>query len=283
MRNSTPEPVATIYLITFTPNPHKVYIGKTITGVTRRWAGHCREARTRGGHSSMRIARAIAAHGPQAFEIRSLETCPVAEAGSAEIRWIQKYRTDGFDLYNLTDGGDGGPNGWHQSAETKLKISLANRGKTIPEDQRKRIAAALSGRKRPASVGMKVRLALSGRKQPEDTVTRRAQSLRLHCNSPEGQAQQRALAERRWSRDRQQGDNEMSGRLFGHLTVLRRGEKNARGQYRWCCRCSCGHEVEVFRSSLERGLKTTCGGKTCPASRVLRQAAYAKAWATRRS
>jgi len=45
-----------------------------------------------------------------------------------------------------------------------------------------------------------------------------------------------------------------SGRRFGQWTVLRR----AHGKF-WLCQCDCGEQREVYRSSLAKGVSTSCG------------------------
>ena len=52
----------------------------------------------------------------------------------------------------------------------------------------------------------------------------------------------------------QKGD--LTGKVFGRLTVLRRSETRPR---HWVCRCSCGNEKEIFSGNLTRGLTKSCG------------------------
>lgn len=51
---------------------------------------------------------------------------------------------------------------------------------------------------------------------------------------------------------------DLTGQVFGELTVLRRAEKpKARGTV-WVCKCSCGAEYEVQGTLLTTGRRTRC-------------------------
>lgn len=50
-----------------------------------------------------------------------------------------------------------------------------------------------------------------------------------------------------------------SGRRFGKLIALERGEKSRTGATQWKCRCDCGKECLVLQRSLQNGRRTSCG------------------------
>lgn len=56
---------------------------------------------------------------------------------------------------------------------------------------------------------------------------------------------------------------DLTGQVFGRLTVLRRSSENKNGQSVWECRCSCdpeGKRLRLVRSaSLRRGTTQSCG------------------------
>lgn len=56
--------------------------------------------------------------------------------------------------------------GWHQSDETRLKISRAQIGRTVPLERRLRIAATLTGRHLSEGTKRKISLAIAGTKKP---------------------------------------------------------------------------------------------------------------------
>lgn len=52
--------------------------------------------------------------------------------------------------------------------------------------------------------------------------------------------------------------DDLSGKVFGRLTVLERAE-NKRGLVVWKCRCSCGNLINATAHDLKMGLKKSCG------------------------
>lgn len=57
---------------------------------------------------------------------------------------------------------------------------------------------------------------------------------------------------------RKQGFRDITGQRFGRLTVARRVE-GCPDQTKWLCRCDCGNERRVWKSSLTSGRTTSCG------------------------
>lgn len=52
---------------------------------------------------------------------------------------------------------------------------------------------------------------------------------------------------------------DLTGKVFGYLTVIERGENTSRGQARWKCRCVCGKETLVTSAKLNNGTTISCG------------------------
>ena len=56
--------------------------------------------------------------------------------------------------------------------------------------------------------------------------------------------------------------NDLTGQVFGRLTVLYRAENyispTGQQQTRWHCRCECGNEVDVNAFELRRGRTVSC-------------------------
>jgi hypothetical protein len=65
-----------------------------------------------------------------------------------EIVWIAALRSSGFELCNLTDGGEG-PSGFTHSETTKKQLSKSHHGKKFTAEHKARIGDALRGKKRP--------------------------------------------------------------------------------------------------------------------------------------
>jgi hypothetical protein len=52
---------------------------------------------------------------------------------------------------------------------------------------------------------------------------------------------------------------DLTGQVFGRLTVVARGEKRAHGRVYWKCECVCGGKKEVVSSCLRNGQTQSCG------------------------
>ncbi len=52
---------------------------------------------------------------------------------------------------------------------------------------------------------------------------------------------------------------DLTGSVFGRLTVLGMNGKNKRGNYRWLCECKCGNRITAESSNLRRQLTQSCG------------------------
>jgi group I intron endonuclease len=121
-----------VYLVTNLLNG-KLYVGKTYD-VRARWAEHKMIAN--GGKTTyptmyQYLHKAISKYGSESFQVSTLGSYELEEESFAnEIKLIKQFKSDGFKLYNLTDGGEGrsGPRP-KASDETKLKCSLASSGK----------------------------------------------------------------------------------------------------------------------------------------------------------
>lgn len=51
---------------------------------------------------------------------------------------------------------------------------------------------------------------------------------------------------------------DLTGKRFGHWTVIRKSEKRSGGNTYWLCQCDCGNEVEVQRQALRHHKSTKC-------------------------
>lgn len=52
---------------------------------------------------------------------------------------------------------------------------------------------------------------------------------------------------------------DLTGRRFGHWTVLGVGERSQSGRFRWRCKCDCGNEKDVFAHMMISGQSKSCG------------------------
>lgn len=52
---------------------------------------------------------------------------------------------------------------------------------------------------------------------------------------------------------------DMTGKVFGLLTVLREDGRSSTGEAMWLCRCQCGNVKRMWGRSLRRGEAKSCG------------------------
>jgi len=94
-------------------------------------------------------------YGIENFSKRILAICYTQEIlDILEIEYIRLYKQIGKAEFNIAPGGLGGKGNWLylseiRQIEIKRKISLANKGKIITEEQRKNISEKLKGRPSP--------------------------------------------------------------------------------------------------------------------------------------
>lgn len=166
-----------IYLI-FNNINGKIYVGKT-QNVSDRFRDHLKIAR--GGkekyHGSYSyIHAALNKYGFDNFTIKTVEhNLPDEDfAFSKEKEWIVDLKSDGYSLYNLTEGGDG-PTGSKRTEEQKKRISESqlgrepwNKGKSTPEDVRAKQSLAAINRFKKNEHPLKGKPShLRGKKRPE--------------------------------------------------------------------------------------------------------------------
>lgn len=180
------------------------YIGKS-SDVRLRLGNH----RGSKGNTTSRIGRAIAKHGPGAFECCLLVRGAPAALSAMETLLIAQRGSRAPAGYNLTDGGDGTP-GHRLTDEHKARISAANTGREKTVEGRKRIGDAGRGRKPTEATRQKISDAGRGRKMSEanraklvaavlrpEVLARRAASLRGQVRTAEARAKMSASARRR--------------------------------------------------------------------------------------
>jgi hypothetical protein len=52
---------------------------------------------------------------------------------------------------------------------------------------------------------------------------------------------------------------EITGEVYGRLTVMYRTENDKKGGAMWHCKCECGNEVDVNGTNLRNGHSKSCG------------------------
>lgn len=98
------------------------------------------------------------------------------ESLAVEVDCILELRSFGYDLCNMTSGGEG-TSGHAVSEETRLKISKAHKGRIKDEKWRENMSKSQKGRKLPAHRVEQMRKINLGKKQSEETKAKRAETL----------------------------------------------------------------------------------------------------------
>jgi group I intron endonuclease len=172
-----------VYLITNTING-KRYIGQTKQTLAKRWNMHVSKNHCRYLYS------AIQKYGRENFIIEVLFDVPTKElANEFEIEYIDRYRTMFPNGYNILPGGDDRPPmsdeakkkiseqhkgkkhrlGHSPSEETRKKLSLANKGKTLSLEHRKKISDSHLGIGHSEESRRMMSIARVGKKHSEET------------------------------------------------------------------------------------------------------------------
>lgn len=133
------------------------YVGVTVRTLKQRLTGHISDAK-RGRESCHRNnwIKGILAAGLVPL-IAELEVVPHdATWQDRERFWIREYRLKGYNLCNLTDGGEGAK-GFIRSPETRAKLSAASKGRRQGAETRAKRSAAMKGKKVSAETLEKIR------------------------------------------------------------------------------------------------------------------------------
>lgn len=138
-----------VYLITNSVNG-KVYVGKTENSITKRWARHVCDSRTK----QYAISKAIRKYGAGAFSMAELARASTRDQlNELERKFIAQFCSNKSGIgYNCTIGGDGNA-GHVLSAEGRRKVSDArkklgtswSKGKRLSKGHRSNIAQSLLG------------------------------------------------------------------------------------------------------------------------------------------
>lgn len=166
-----------IYLIRNRING-KVYVGKTVKSVQRRWKEHLYTARN-GGRT--RLSTAIRKYGEDGFDVTILvqDIGSAEELNTLEITYIAKYRSMEVALgYNIARGGDGGARPCSEERRAALRVRMTGTGnpffgKTHSLKTRQGFTDSRKGRKQSAETVKKRRDSLKGRTQSPEEVARR--------------------------------------------------------------------------------------------------------------
>ena len=110
------------------------YVGKTVRSLSRRLGNHIANAKgnKHNRHLSNWILNILKENKKPIIEL--LETCQSDIWQEREQYWIKYYKELGFDLKNMTNGGDGNT-GLKMTDASKEKIRFANLGKKSSKEK----------------------------------------------------------------------------------------------------------------------------------------------------
>jgi group I intron endonuclease len=148
----------------------KAYIGQAVN-FEKRKSRHLWELRSN-RHKNEHLQRAWLAHGEQNFVFEILESdVPNAMLVEAEQRHIDAHSSsDWAKGYNKAPVA-GSNIGLKYSEASRLKMSVAQKGRTLTDEARKRIAATLTGKVQSAETIAKRVAKTKGLKRTEETRT----------------------------------------------------------------------------------------------------------------
>lgn len=150
-----------VYEILNTSNG-KRYVGSAVS-LPRRWLEH-RSLLRKGKHHSRILQRAWGKYGEQAFEFSPLLVCAKTDLIFYEQRAMDTLRPE----YNIAPTA-GNCLGVKHSAETRARMSAANKGKKLPPEVVEKIAAANIGKKRSSEFKTAQSARATGRTHSDET------------------------------------------------------------------------------------------------------------------
>ncbi len=153
----------TLYIATNTVN------GKQYVGLSKEF--HKRIVHHKCASTSSVFHKAIKEYGFDKFAFSSIaEARDLSAACDLERLLIQQHNTLTPNGYNMTVGGQVGPVGYRHSAETKQKISEANRNR--PKEARDTFAKAQKGKIRSQEFKDMVSVTSTGRKHSPESIAK---------------------------------------------------------------------------------------------------------------
>jgi len=119
------------------------YVGQTTTNLNHRIDRHLIESKK----SRSYFHRVLNKYGIENFKWKILKECrDISDLNKSEKYFIEQYKTNKSNGYNLTDGGEG-IIGYNHSEKTKNKIRLKLMGHSVMGVTRKKISGNLQGHK----------------------------------------------------------------------------------------------------------------------------------------
>lgn len=134
----------------------KVYVGITTRPLSLRISEHIHDSKVGNFHSDTYFHKAIRKYGSCSFAFSAIEqiSCSSEQELRNKLYELERYYINFYQSnnkhfgYNLTNGGDG-ITGYKLTPEHKLKVSIANKGKRLSEEHKRKISEFMSSDKNP--------------------------------------------------------------------------------------------------------------------------------------
>lgn len=120
------------------------YVGKTNQYLKQRLYAHILECKSERRSHKISWIKSLLNKGERPI-IEVIDEVPEEEWHFWEQYWIEQFRQWGFNLTNLTIGGQGG-NGYKHTSDSKKKMSKSKLGSKLSEDQKKKISESVKER-----------------------------------------------------------------------------------------------------------------------------------------
>jgi len=117
------------------------YIGKTKQYLKQRLYAHIVECKTNRKSHKISWIKSLLKNGNKPI-INIIDEVPEEEWEFWEQYWISQFKCWGFNLTNLTFGGQGGT-GYKHTNKSKQKMRISKLGTTLPIEQRKKISESI--------------------------------------------------------------------------------------------------------------------------------------------
>lgn len=154
------------------------YIGKTVSKISYRLAAHISETKANKSKSYRNSwISGILKRGKKPI-IELLETVDNSLWRDYERYWISQFKTWGFDLVNMTDGGDGATNQIRtQESINKFKKTISKMiasGEIDYSERAKKISKSSIGKKLSEETKLKLRNINLGKKYSDETKRKKS-------------------------------------------------------------------------------------------------------------
>lgn len=184
-----------IYALLDPRNGEIRYVGKSSSGLQRAQSHGGPKRLAKDDTHKGRWIRVLVEQGLR-YQIRVLEETTAEDLARAEVDWIARGRALGWNLTNVTDGGDGGLPGLQHTGATREKVRQAKLGKKrapftpealanmaaaqqrryaaqgVSEETREKNRASNTGKKRSAETCQRVRQSKIGKRLTEEHKAR---------------------------------------------------------------------------------------------------------------